>query len=688
MMRWQDFGFRLVLFLATNGLMTYVAWVVARTLARGLLTRVELLATAIVIMTAQVVATHILLGLLGLLIWWLALLVNTLVAVGLLLIIPRLFPGARPACRNTGGAHPRDPLAWGVLLTVGVMMLVALRKVVGMPPFGTDSLGYHLPVAVEWLQTGKILIGNPIPFAFYPGVSELVDLWLLLPFHDSLLVNLQNWPFALLTVLALYSIARRIGIPVRWAVYGSLFFIGIRAVQLTLAFDNFQDNDVMLVAFFLIAVNLGIAAVYSENRTLVLCEGIALGLLVGTKYSGWGYALLVGAAHIFLVVSQRKGKRLLGDIVLLATAMFVLGGFWYVRNWIDTGNPLPPVAIRLAGHVLFPGQAKLFRLDPQESTILARIFDPGAFGLLIDRALLEKGGLVAALSIPALLFVTLEWGYRTVTHKQRPPLETALVVLLSWGTLVLLLVTPLAVENEPGTLNQLEFGYSPIRYGLPFLALGGLVLARLLSDERWWGRSWLPEILAVLAVVHSMVTMLHHQLEFSSRALSRLDFVTWVGLFAVATAVERVWHIAPRRVWHWFVLVLLVVLATAAVLWPAYQASLPARLSLYEFKWPGYTAFRQQVEEQGAERVNVVGYNSTWFVFSGEGLTTRVIHCPESITEWMDCLDANRVELVAFAQGPQLKSAPFNETAVVQQYAGRLVEIFSDKHVHVYRVVP
>jgi hypothetical protein len=41
--------------------------------------------------------------------------------------------------------------------------------------------------------------------------------------------------------------------------------------------------------------------------------------------------------------------------------------------------------------------------------------------------------------------------------------------LLLIGTGLALAVTPFAVEDQPGTLNHLRWGYGPVRYGLCLL---------------------------------------------------------------------------------------------------------------------------------------------------------------------------------------------------------------------------
>jgi hypothetical protein len=683
MMTWWQFGFHLLVFLFVNALVAYANFETARHWGQGALTRTEVLVKAIVLSTGQIVITQILFGLSGILTWWPVMALNGLLAIGILVLSKRrsLKHSFRP---DVGGEHPHNQVIWGVSLTIGVIMLIHLFQVLGMPPFGTDSVGYHLPIAVEWLQTGRILVENNVPYHYYPGVSELVDLWLLLPFHDPVLVNLQNWPFVLLAGLALYNLARRAGASLRQAVYGILLLLGIRAIQVILMFISFQDNDILIAAFFLAAVNLAIIAVENANRTLLIGEGIALGLLVGVKYSGPGYAALVVAIHVFLAVSQHRAKQLVGNILIVTLVALLLGGFWYIRNWITYGNPIVPMIIQVRGHTVFPGWAPLDSGIFQNSSVLNKITEPGVIEPFINRALLGHGGIATALAIPALLVTTLKWGYEFVILKNQSPLQTTLYVLLPWGAFWLYITTPLATENIPGTLNQLYHGYSPIRFGFLFWSLANLLLAKLLFDNRW-RRSWLPDIFVVLMLTHSFVTLLYYQLEFSVPPVSHLGLIMWLGLVAIAAAAEWAWRNTPRRIWHW-VATLTAVLAAGFVLWPKYTTGFSAREQLYEYKLPGYAAVQQAVSEHSISRISLVGYDGLFTFSAGEGLTTRVIYCYPPLERWMDCISKNDVELVAFRQEDKAELLPISETVLMTRYAERFAPLLLDDRVHIYLI--
>ncbi len=53
----------------------------------------------------------------------------------------------------------------------------------------------------------------------------------------------------------------------------------------------------------------------------------------------------------------------------------VLAGYWYVRNFLDLGNPLGPFHIGIAGVTIFPGSMDLEEI--RRTTALSGLFSPG-----------------------------------------------------------------------------------------------------------------------------------------------------------------------------------------------------------------------------------------------------------------------------------------------------------------------
>jgi hypothetical protein len=98
------------------------------------------------------------------------------------------------------------------------------------------------------------------------------------------------------------------------------------------------------------------------------------------------------------------------------------------------------------------------------------------------------------------------------------------MAILLMGTGILLGMTPLAVEDCPGTLNQMHIYYCPVRYGLCFLSSATLAAMLLLRDlvfsqprpprqsPEWkWRRLWLSglRLLTCLVLAGAILFQFH-----------------------------------------------------------------------------------------------------------------------------------------------------------------------------------
>ncbi|MBV9336578.1 MAG: hypothetical protein JO243_11870 [Solirubrobacterales bacterium] len=201
---------------------------------------------------------------------------------------------------------------------------------------GFDSLWYHLPWAASFAQTGHI---TPLRFTdveyltpFYPATAELLHgLGIVLLGRDTLSPGL-NLVWLGLTLLAAYCIGRRRGV-------GAATLLGAALAMATTMMDYSQAgsaaNDVIAVFFLLAAVAL-IANDPCRTAALVLAA-VAAGLAVGTKLTVVApvLALTVGV----IVIAPRI--RQLATAGLWLGPLILAGGFWYARNLIAVGNPVP-----------------------------------------------------------------------------------------------------------------------------------------------------------------------------------------------------------------------------------------------------------------------------------------------------------------------------------------------------------
>ena len=199
-----------------------------------------------------------------------------------------------------------------------------------------DSVWYHLPWAASFAQTGHIA---PLRFtdieyltSFYPATAEMLHgLGIVLFGHDTLSPAL-NLIWAMLVLFAAWCVGRARGA-------GAAATAGAAIVLATPMMNSSQAgsaaNDIVGMFFLLAAVALVLGG---DGRTPALVlAAVATGLAIGTKLSLVAPAL---ALAVGVVAIAPRGRRRTTASIWLA-ALLLAGGYWYARNLIAVGNPLP-----------------------------------------------------------------------------------------------------------------------------------------------------------------------------------------------------------------------------------------------------------------------------------------------------------------------------------------------------------
>jgi hypothetical protein len=207
-----------------------------------------------------------------------------------------------------------------------------------------DSIAYHLPHAASYAQTGQIRAVRYTDYDYlnglYPATSELFHaLGIVLMGNDVLSPGI-NLIWLALTLLAAWCIGSVRG-------FGSTSMLAAALVMATPMMvgsnGGTAHNDVLGVFFVTAAVALWMrTADMPANDTRAYRRGsiiaaIAAGLAVSVKLN---LLAPVGALTLAAIALAPSGRRRsaagwwIGGLVLA-------GGYWYARNLIAIGNPLP-----------------------------------------------------------------------------------------------------------------------------------------------------------------------------------------------------------------------------------------------------------------------------------------------------------------------------------------------------------
>ena len=409
--------------------------------------------------------------------------------------------GVRPSeAANTASDRTRGPNAM-TLVAIAVVFVVFAHWGIyakyaldhGISNF--DSLATYMPFAASMAQTHSVIGIHYSETAstswLLPQNAELLHATgILLSGRDTLSLFL-NFGWLALAFGAAWCVGRPYG---RGPLAVVAAAIVLESSTLIVRDPGTAKDDVMAAALLLSAVAILLNARSSEGgpgggrgRSLpvgwpLAAAGLAAGLGVGTKATVLAMAALLSVAVIALAPSARR-RAAAGWWFLPALAG---GGFWYLRNLIIAGNPIPQVTS--LGPIALPhpepvqGELPGFSIlhYATDTAVWRDYFGPGLelglgplWPLVIAGALL--GGLLALTQDRDR---TLRW--------------IGAVALLGAAAY---LATPLTAAGPDGAPIQF---YINVRYAAPPLLLG-LVLLALAPGLESAARRW--ALLAALVVV-------------------------------------------------------------------------------------------------------------------------------------------------------------------------------------------
>lgn len=393
---------------------------------------------------------------------------------------------------------PAGPRALSLAVTVGVIALVfahwglTTKDALDRGIFNFDSLWYHMPFAAAMAQshsvTGLHYTETVFTNWFYPQNSELLHATGILLTHRDTLSLFVNFGFLALSFLAAWCIGRPYG-------RGHLTVVAAAIVlechTLVVREPGAAKNDLVAAALLLAAVAI-LVNLWAAHRgrdsngggegspgakqraTLPIgwplaAAGLAVGLAVGTKSTV--VAMAAGLTLPVLVLAP-AGKRWAAAGWWFIPA-FLGGGYWYLRNLIVAGNPLPQATS--LGPISLPHPERLQESRPDFS-IVHYATDTGVWRAYFEPGLHQAFGALWPLVIAGAVA-----GGLLALFRARDGAMLRWIGGVALLGLVAYLFTPLSAAGAEGA--PVGFGIN-IRYAIPALLLGAV----LLPAQPWWAK--------------------------------------------------------------------------------------------------------------------------------------------------------------------------------------------------------
>ncbi len=228
----------------------------------------------------------------------------------------------------------------GVLLVPIALALLAAGCCAALcPPNNWDSMVYHMPRQIRWLQQGSVahFATHEIRQLQMPPLVEFISLHLMILGGGDRLANLVQWSAYLLSVIAGSLLARECGASRRVQIATAAF---IALIPMAYVQASSTKNDLVLGLWLLTATWLCLR--YWRNPDLPTAFALPVGLCFGLMFltKGTGLLFAVPVAILGAVGLLRRQRRTLpAQVVLIFLCALGLAAGHYGRNWAVFGSP-------------------------------------------------------------------------------------------------------------------------------------------------------------------------------------------------------------------------------------------------------------------------------------------------------------------------------------------------------------
>jgi len=383
---------------------------------------------------------------------------------------------ARDWVRSTRfGSEEGSPSLFNRAMGCFLVVALAATAISSMAPVTDgDALCYHLQVPKVFLAQGFVSFEPDLHETVYPLATEMLYL-IALAFRGPVACRGVQWMLGIVLAANAAALARpTLGRRAWWA--------GLVALLVPAVTNGMTAplNDVALAAFGAAAIAAWTRFYDRPGRETALLSGVFAGLAIGVKYPA-----LVLAGMLFPMIALRplfssKGRNAAGGGwrdgarfgMWFASAALLVGGVWYLRAYLYTGNPVFPFFRTWFGagldEVLEPSKR------PLPVTVWNILTSLGPLTLEPHRfdSFAHQFGPIFLLFLPALFL-------------EKAPKRVLGLVLLGYGFLMLCM-------TQRQSMRFLLIAMGPLSVGVAYLALV------------WSGRTSIPARLLTAALVAAL----------------------------------------------------------------------------------------------------------------------------------------------------------------------------------------
>ena len=242
------------------------------------------------------------------------------------------------------------------LLYIVISVFVIIELFLNLtPPVSRDALIHHLAIPKLWLMHGGFYEMPWASFSYYP---MNIDLLYLIPlyFKNDIVPKFIHFAFGFGTGLLVYQyLGKRFGR--NWGLLGFLIFFSTPVV-VRLSTTAYVDLGMV---FFSTASILAWIKWRDENYKDLkwfILSAVCMGLAAGSKYNAliaWFFLNLM-VVYYYSRDTKKELKSVKYGVVFFLVTLLIVSP-WFIKNYIQTGNPIYPLLNHLFNFLGHTGEA-------------------------------------------------------------------------------------------------------------------------------------------------------------------------------------------------------------------------------------------------------------------------------------------------------------------------------------------
>ncbi|MCA8940978.1 MAG: hypothetical protein KDB80_00335 [Planctomycetes bacterium] len=237
--------------------------------------------------------------------------------------------------RSLRAAWPNEAAFVVVLLVLGAFFYGST----GIFPGGWDSLTYQVAIPYRWIELGRPDVLLDLPYSGFPSLLQLI-LWPLVTVGGVTVPRTLQWAFYVFVFAALYALLR--ARTSRFPSVAMVLAFALSPVCLVMVKDVYAEPLILVDIVGALAVLVSRRDGSKPSLGPFVVVGALAGAACAVKLAGVGTAAVVFG----LALGSLPRRSLVGAASALVVAATAAALPFYLRPWLQTGNPLYPFFAR------------------------------------------------------------------------------------------------------------------------------------------------------------------------------------------------------------------------------------------------------------------------------------------------------------------------------------------------------